>query len=344
MRKKVFLVYFVLVSMLSGCSHPQEVKIESKKEKKLLVGFSMATLKEDRWLRDREIFFAKAKQANFDVIVSNANNSAEKQYAQVAEMIQSGIDILVIVPHDSDKATDAVNLAKKAKIPVISYDRLCKNADVDAYVSFNNKKVGELQGEAILKAVPNGNLILLNGSEDDNNSKMFNEGLMSKLKPYIDNSKIKIVSETWVEDWRRETAYSFVSESLMVNKNKIDGIIAANDSLAWGAIDALSEVQMSGGIPVVGHDADLAACQRIIEGTQLLTVYKPIKNLVQETINTCIKLSQGEKVSSEDIINDGTFNIPYIMIDIAPVTKENMDDTVIKDGFQLKEDVYRKNK
>lgn len=342
MKKNIFLVYFMLVSMLFGCSNQNEVVPNNDKEKKLLIGFSMATLKEDRWLRDREIFFAKAKQSNIDVIVSNANNSAEKQYSQVEDMIKSGIDILVIVPHDADKAVAAVDLAKKAKIPVVSYDRLCKNANVDAYVSFDNKKVGELQGEAILKAVPKGNLILLNGSKDDNNSKMFNEGLMSKLNPYIENSQINIVYENWVEDWRRENAYNYVAENLMKSGNEIDGIIAANDSLAWGAIDALSEVQKAGIIPVVGHDADLAACQRIIEGTQLLTVYKPIKNIVEETINICIQISQGEKVSSENIINDGSFDIPYFMIDIVPVTKENMDDTVIKDGFQLKEDVYRK--
>ena len=338
MKKFVVTVLIIVqcLALFSSCGTN-----EKSPDKKLVIGFSMATFKEDRWLRDRDIFTAKAKQDGFDVIVSNANNDADLQYKQVNDMIKKGIDILVIVPHDCNLAVSCVNLAKKSDIPVISYDRLVRSANIDAYISFDNVKVGELQAEALLKAVPTGGYLIINGSENDNNSKMFREGYMNILNSHIENKEITIVDETWVQDWRRETAFSFVSDELKVNSDKIQGIIAANDSLAWGTIDALSEAKMTGKIQVVGHDADLAACQRIVDGTQLLTIYKPIKTLVDETVNACNDLVNDKPLKYTETINNGTYDVPYLKIGVIPVTKDNIDETVIKDGFQLKEDVYR---
>ena len=326
--------------LLAGCQNEAPVPASSEEEG-LLVGFSMATLKEDRWLRDRDIFSAKAKQEGINVLISNANNDAERQYEQVVDMVEQGVDVLVIAPHDCDNSARCVTLAKRAGIPVISYDRLVKNANVDVYISFDNYKVGELQGKAILEAVPEGGYILLNGSEDDSNSQMYYQGCMDQLQPAIDAGKIQVEAETWVQDWRRETAFSFTSDVLREKGDKIDAVVAANDSLAWAAIDALSEARLMDQVKVVGHDADLAACQRIVSGTQLMTVYKPIPDLVDKTIEACKILAQGNKIESEKTIDDGTYQVPYWMIDVIAVTKENMDDTVIKDGFHLKEDVYR---
>lgn len=328
------------VLLLAGCRQNEPAPVSSK-EDRLLVGFSMATLKEDRWLRDRDIFSAKAKQEGIDVLISNANNDADRQYEQVADMVEQGVDVLVIAPHDCDHSARCVELAKRAGIPVISYDRLVKNADVDVYISFDNYKVGELQGKAILEAAPQGGYILLNGSEDDSNSQMYHQGCMDQLQPAIDAGNIRIEAETWVEDWRRETAFSFASGALLEKGGRVNAVVAANDSLAWAAIDALSEARLTDRVKVVGHDADLAACQRIVDGTQLMTVYKPIPDLVDQTIAACKTLAQGKALDYEKTIDDGTDQVPYLMIDVIAVTKENMDDTIIKDGFHLKEDVYR---
>lgn len=342
-RRCALLVLAVLqcTLALAACSGDTSPP-EPEQEKRLLVGFSMATLKEDRWLRDRDIFSAKAKQENIDVIIANANNSTERQYEQVADMVERGIDVLVIAPHDSDNSAQCVTLAKREGIPVISYDRLVKNANVDVYVSFDNYKVGELQGETILEEVPEGGYILLNGSEDDSNSQMYHQGCMDQLQEGIASGKVQIVAETWVEDWRRETAFDFMSNVLKEKGDSISAVIAANDSLAWAAIDALSEARLTDQVKVVGHDADLAACQRIVVGTQLMTVYKPIPNLVDRTIEACQTLAAGKRVDCDKTIDDGTYQVPYLMCDVISVTKENIDDTVIKDGFHLKEDVYRR--
>ncbi|MDF2821143.1 MAG: sugar transporter substrate-binding protein [Clostridiales bacterium] len=336
------LVFLLIIVTLSSCTKNNDNR-NNGKDSKLLIGFSLATFKEDRWLRDRDIFVAKANEAGYEVIVTNANNDKDLQYEQVRDMVERGIDILVIAPHDADDAARAVELAKKEDIPVISYDRLIRNSDVDAYISFDNVKVGSLLAKGIISEMPEGGYIVLNGSEDDNNSIMFNEGYMKELKPYVENGKISIVAETWVDNWTRETAYEFVSSAIKGNPGKVNAIIAANDSLAWGTIDALSEARLTGEILVGGHDADLAACQRIVSGTQLLTIYKPIKNLVEETIYVCEELLNDKKLDYELTINDGTYNIPYVMIDVIAVTKDNIDDTVIKDGFHLKEDVYRED-
>lgn len=337
---KGFLMALTTILVFTACT-TQEPTENPGTDKKAVIGFSMATLKEDRWIQDRDIFIAKAKQSGFDVIVKNANNDSQLQYEQVCDMISQGIDILVIAPHDSSDAARAVNAAKKAGIPVVSYDRLVRNANVDVYVSFDNVKVGMIETEELVKAVPKGGYIILAGAENDNNSKMFYAGYMSVLSRPEVRKNVKIVAETWVEDWRREEAFNFVSQVLKDNADEVQGIIAGNDSLAYGAIDAISVARLTGKIKVVGHDADLAACQRIVEGTQLSTVYKPIRKLVEETLNVCKMLLNGESVSHNNTINDGTYDIPYIMIDVVSVTRDNIDDTVIKDGFHLREDVYR---
>ena len=338
-----FFIIFVGMVLFASCNPKEQVR-QTNDEIKTVIGFSMATFKEDRWLQDRDIFIAKAKQERFEVIVKNANNDSTLQSEQVNDMIASGIDILVIVPQDSEKAASCVNAAKKAGIPVVSYDRLVRDANVDVYVSFDNVKVGQVAAEALVEAVPEGEYIILNGAENDNNSKMFNAGYMSVLNKLENRNRIKVVAETWVEDWRREVAFDFVSEVLKEKGESIKGIIAGNDSLAWGAIDSISVARLTGKIKVVGHDADLAACKRIVEGTQISTVYKPIKNLVDETLKCCKLLLEGNTVNIETMINDGTYDVPYLMIDVISVNKDNLEDTVIKDGFHLREDVYRDSK
>ncbi len=338
-----FFIIFVGMVLFASCNPKEQVR-QTNDEIKTVIGFSMATFKEDRWLQDRDIFIAKAKQERFEVIVKNANNDSTLQSEQVNDMIASGIDILVIVPQDSEKAASCVNAAKKAGIPVVSYDRLVRDTNVDVYVSFDNVKVGQVAAEALVEAVPEGEYIILNGAENDNNSKMFNAGYMCVLNKLENKNRIKVVAETWVEDWRREVAFDFVSEVLKEKGESIKGIIAGNDSLAWGAIDSISVARLTGKIKVVGHDADLAACKRIVEGTQISTVYKPIKNLVDETLKCCKLLLEGNTVNIETMINDGTYDVPYLMIDVISVNKDNLEDTVIKDGFHLREDVYRDSK
>lgn len=336
------LMVVFMIFLMCGCKSKTESVSVIDKEKSndmIKIGFSMGTLQEERWQRDRDIFVARAKELGADVIVQNANNDNEEQMKQVKYLIEQGIDILLIVPHDAERCGEIVQMAKKAGIKVISYDRLVKNAKADLYISFDNVKVGELMAQALLKKVPAGNYIVLNGAETDNNSYMFRQGYMDTLESHIARGDIKIVSEIWAKDWAHEDAFHCVEKALEEGK-KIDAIIGANDNLASAAIEALSEKRLAGKVPVVGHDADLAACQRVAEGTQLMTAYKPIDKIAKAAAEIAIKMAKGEDVAANNTINDGKYQIPYYMIEPVSVTIDNMKDTVIHDSFHRLEDIY----
>jgi D-xylose transport system substrate-binding protein len=338
----VIIILSVLLLMVTACKvadNKADATQKDKINKVIKIGFSMGTLQEERWQRDRDIFVARAKELGADVILENANNVYEEQLKQVKYLIEQKIDVLVILPHDADKSAEMVQMAKKAGIKVVSYDRLVKDANSDIYISFDNVKVGQFMGQAILKKVPKGNYVILNGAPTDHNSTMFRQGYMDTLKSYIDKGDIKIVSEIWAKDWAHEDAYNCVEKTLDAG-TKIDGIIGANDNLASAAIEALSENRLAGKVAVVGHDADLSACQRVVEGTQLLTIYKPIDKIAKAAAEIAIKLARGEDVAANSTINDGKYTIPYYMIEPIPVSIDNMKDTVIKDNFHRLEDIY----
>ena len=344
LQKRTILIVIMLLFCFNtfwGCERREERQVKPQEEDKIVVGLSLGTLMEDRWIRDRDIFMSKAQKAGIEVIVNNANKDSDLQYKQVQEMLNQGIDVLVIAPNDSNNEARCVKAAKERHVPVISYDRLVSNSNVDVYISFDNTQVGVIMATYLTEHVPEGGYIIIGGSENDSNTKMLYEGAMSVLNPYIDKGDIQILANTWVDGWIRESAYDFMREELKTYKDDVKAIICGNDSLAWGAIDALSEAQIAEQVQVTGQDADLVACQRIVTGKQALTVYKPIDKLVEKTVELCTKLVNGETIKSDGMINDGTYDVPYIYIGVEEVTKDNIDDTVIKDGFHLYEDVYQ---
>ena len=314
--------------------------MEAQKQKRIKIGFSLGTLKEERWIKDRDILMAKARELGVDIIVKNANNDDQDQLKQVRYLLEQGIDVLVIVPNDFNKASHAVELAKKQGVPIISYDRLVLNSNVDLYITFDNAMVGELMAKRIAKTMKSGNLMIVNGARTDNNTKMIKQGYDKILLPLVEKNKIEIISEEWAPNWLKEYAFNVVDVALQ-NNVKIDGIIAGNDSLAEGIIEALSEHRLSGKIFVAGQDADLTACQRIVEGTQLMTIYKPIEKLAEATVEMAVKLVKNEDLGIDAYIYDGKHNVKYYVLEPIAVDKNNIDETIIRDGFHLKDDVYR---
>lgn len=234
------------------------------KPSKVVIGFAMGTLKEERWFKDRDILIAKAHEKGYEVEWVNANENDVEQINQVKFLLSKNINILIIVPNNYEKCSSAVNLAKKRGIKVISYDRLVRNSDIDVYVSFNNYKVGELMAKWLIKKVPRGNYAFLLGDPGDYNVQMIKEGYHKVLDPFIKKKQINIALEKYCYNWRKEYAYNYITNLLDQNK-RIDAILASNDSLAEGAIMALSEKRLAGIVPVTGQDADISACQRIIK-------------------------------------------------------------------------------
>lgn len=309
-------------------------------EEKITIGFCADTMVIERWQRDRDIFVAQAKERGGEVIVLNANENNERQKTQIKQLIDKKVDVIVVIPYDKNGLTEIIKEAKNAGIKVISYDRLIHSSDVDAYITFDNIKVGELMGEYIYNKAPKGNYVIINGSPADNNSFMFNEGYKKVLEEPIRKGDIVLVEEVWATDWREDVAYELIND-LLSKEVKIEAIIGANDRLAEAAIKALAENGLAGEVPVVGHDADISACQRIVEGTQLMTVYKPIKTLAQAAADMAIRMAKNEDIEIDEYINDGTYQIPYYRYSVVAVTKDNMKQTVIKDGFHSEESIYR---
>ena len=343
-KNRLFQTIWVLilsVLLLTSCGQTIEEKTEPGQpdKDKILIGFSMDTLVHERWLRDRDIFVAKANELGAEVILQIAYSDSREQERQVQYLLDQGIDVLVLVPHDAVSAASMVKKAKDRGVPVISYDRLVKNANADLYISFDNIKVGELMGQAAISQAPEGNYLLLNGSESDNNSSMFREGYMSVLEKGIKDGTINIAGETWVKDWLYENALAYMLEEVDGDM-PIDAIIAGNDTLAGAAIHVLSEKRLAGSIAVIGHDADLDGCQRVVEGTQYATIYKPIDIEATKGAQFAVTLAKGGTVQANDTINDGKYEVPFYKIDPILVTKDNMMDTIIKDQFHRMEDVY----
>lgn len=337
----IILVYLI-VSHISAYDSMKKTNREvlGTNVHKIKIGFSLGTLKEERWIKDRDILMAKLKEMGADVLVQNANNDDQDQLKQVKYLLDQKIDVLIIVPNDLQKAAYAVSLAQKEGVKVISYDRLVTKSNVDLYISFDNVKVGKLMAEYLVNRMPKGNYLIINGATTDNNTKMIKEGYDSVLKPKIDNGDIKIIKEEWAPNWMTEYAFNATDEILQKG-TKIDAIIAGDDGLAGGIIEALSEHRLAGKTMVVAQDADLAACQRIVEGTQAMTVYKPIDKIAEAAAKMAIKLAKGEKLNVDNTIYDGRYYVPYYVLEPIAVDKGNIDSTVIKDGFHSRDDVYR---
>lgn len=340
-KYRLVLIVMLALSFFAGCAHQADNQPAGSKDekKKIKIGFSMDSLVQERWIRDRDIFVARAGELGAEVIVQNASGDGAEQERQAQYLLEQGIDVLVIIPHDADKAASIVHNAKSRGVKVISYDRLVKNAATDLYISFDNIKVGELMAGAMVKKVPQGSYMIVNGSKLDNNSYMFNQGFKNILNAYIDDSRIQLVDEEWVKEWRYEDSYNFVESALKEGK-KIDAIIAANDTLAGAAVDALSEMRLAGKVPVVGHDADLDGCQRVVEGTQLATIYKPIDKIARSAAEFAVNMAQGGMIEADDMIFDGKTTVPYYKIEPILVTKDNMVQVIIGDDFHRLEEVY----
>lgn len=334
MKKKILsLGIFLLAGAMLNTS------LEAAKMK---IGMTVDDLRLERWQRDRNIFTEEANKLGAEVVAVSANGDSDKQMRDAENLISQGIDLLVVIPNNGDVMGAIVDQAHQDGIKVLAYDRLLTNSDVDAYISFDNEKVGELQGKAIVEAMPKGRYFMMGGSPTDNNAKMFRAGQMKAIQPYVDSGEIIIVGDQWVKDWLPEEAMKIMENALTANDNKIDAVVASNDSTAGGAIQALAAQNMAGKVPISGQDADLAAVKRVAEGTQTVTVYKPIPKLAKEAANLSVKMIKNENLGTTTTVNNGQKDVPAVLLEPIAVTKDNIKETIVKDGFHTEKDIYGK--
>jgi D-xylose transport system substrate-binding protein len=307
----------------------------------LKIGYLMDSLKVERWQTDLDTFQKRAKELGAEVLVETAEGDDELQVQQSQKLMDSGAKVLVLVPHDADKAARIVNAAKARHIPVLCYERLVRNSDVDFFVGTNAEVIGELQASTLARLAPKGNYVLIGGSPADSNAKVLREGQIRALQAFVDRGDIKIVGEGWAKDWDPAEAYAIMSKAIDATKGNVTAVVASNDGTAGGAIQALEEHQLSGKVLVSGQDADLAATIRILDGTQTMTVYKPIGLQARSAAEAAVSLAAGTPIKNAVSIPNGPKTVQAIFLSPIVVTRDNVKQTVIKDGFQNLETIQK---
>ena len=335
-NKKLFLL-FLIVPFLFSCSKTEEEKSGIR------IGFSAAsdTFLIERWDRDIKIFMAAARKEDAEVILAKSPGNALGQIPQIQYLLEKDIDVLVVIPQDMEMLAGIIRKIRNKGIPVLAYDRPIMGVPITGYISFDNNMVGRLMASALVSEVRRGNYLIVNGSIRDNNSYEVNRGVHEILDPYIDRKEISIVKEIWLDEWSFDEATEKIGKVLAETQD-IQAISAANDMIAEAAIRLLSERRLAGKVAVVGQDADLLSCQRIMEGTQLMTVYKPIPRLAERAAKLAVLMARNELPEPEQYINNNSGqDLAFFVESPIAVFKEQMDETIIRDGFHTKDDVYQ---
>jgi D-xylose transport system substrate-binding protein len=269
------------------------------------------------------------------VLVQVANGDDNLQIKQAENLLTQNVDVLIVAPHNAEVAASIVEAAHRQGVPVISYDRLIKNSDVDLYISHQVIKIGEMQAKYLLDHVNKkpANFVIVGGSPTDNNALLLHQGQMNILKPAVDRGDVRIVADQYAKEWQASAALNIVENALTQANNQVDAVVASNDGTARGAVQALEGQNLAGRVLVSGQDADLASLKLIIEGKQTMTIYKSIQPLASGAVDAAVKLARGQQVASTDALDNGFKKVPAILLEPVAVDRNNLVSTVVKDGY-----------
>lgn len=342
--KKIVIIVAVLIVAIAGAiwlsvgmpvaKNPVVIKTPPP-----VIGFSLGTTREERWATDQSLFTKRVSELGGVVSAVGTDYDATTQISQIENLISQGIKVIVVVPADSTKIAPVIAEANKAGVKIIAYDRMINSGNLDFYISFDNVKVGELEAQGVLNVVSKGNFAYIGGGPTDNNALLVQKGSMNILTPLIQKGDITLVLNKFSDNWDPDVAYKNLKAYLDTGKT-VDAVVAANDGTAGGAIQALHEKNLDGKVPVSGQDAELAACKRIVAGTQTATVYKPFVLEANEAAEVAMAMAKGEVPQTNNTVNNGQIDVPSFLLTPVLVTKDNMMDTVVKDGFHSYDAIY----
>jgi len=292
-----------------------------------------------RWESADRPFLQKAfDDAGIEVDIQNAQGDASRMQTIADQMITEGATVLAIVNLDSDSGAAIQAKAAQQGVVTIDYDRLTLGGQADYYVSFDNVRVGELQGEGLAQCLGEGpkNIVYLNGSPTDNNATLFAQGAHSVLDPMTEYS---VVGEQAVPEWDNQAAAT-IFEQMLTQAGQVDGVLAANDGLGNAAISILAKNNLAGSVPVTGQDADAQALQNILAGNQCMTVYKAVSQEAQGLADTAIAIINGEEPETTGTVRDetGGRDVDSILLEPQAIFRDNVKD-VVDDGYVAAEDL-----
>ncbi|MCX7986478.1 MAG: substrate-binding domain-containing protein [Bacteroidales bacterium] len=328
---KSIICWSLIGILLSSCSQSD----------KFLIGFMVPNYQEARYAIDRDNFVKRAQELGAEVLVTNAENDDNKQIAQARELMNNGVKAIVIIAVNQITAAAIAREAESKDIKVVAYERLIQNCPLDLFISFDHNTAGRLMAEYAINKQPEGNYVIISGDKTDKNAELIEQGYEAVLAPHVNTSKIKVVFNTFIEDWSPEEAHVVMQKVLNYNIEPINVVLCANDGMAGGVIKALEERGLAGKVIVTGMDAELSACRRIIEGTQNITIYKPMTEQGKAAAENTIKILKGEKPEGNiTYINNGKMDVPSIMLKPMVVDVKNIKETIIADGFHSENDIF----
>lgn len=333
----IALVTALLVTLLAACGESEKaIPGETRETSRPVIGYSIDSLVIERWQRDRDVFVSAANELGFDVWVEDAGGQASVQADQLRYFLDHKVPVVVVIASDCYSLSHVIWELRNAGTKVICYDRLIQGTDIDFYLSFDSEKVGEMMAETMADSIgPGGNLLCVYGSLSDYNSALLKAGVERVLK----DREVNLLGAVNAYNWVAETAYDTVNEALEKGQT-IDGVLCGNDDIAGYAWKALAEYGMAGEVTLVGQDAELSACQRIVEGTQLMTVYKPVEELARAAAGCAADLYYGREPEKNTDVNNGTMEVPSYLLDPIMVKRDNLEEIIIDSGFHMREDVY----
>ena len=330
---KFSIILLVFATLIGGCKIGGKVK----------VGFMIPAREGYRWIIDEGYIREACEKNGMELVVRSADNDENLQLKQGKELIEEGVDVLILVSVNTNTAGAIVRDAHEAGIPVIGYDRLVKNSDLDYYITFEGEKIGSMMLEQALAKKPLGNYVFLYGDPGDNNAIFIKNAQEAMIEPHVKNGSIKIVYKAFVEDWNRTNAKHLASKVFSHSPDPIDAIITSYDGLAMGAIDALREAgytdEQISKIVITGQDAELEAVQAINKGLYSHTIYKSIPLVANNAIEMVSRIAAGKKVTSiNGEINNGRKNVPSVLLTPVVVDKNSLS-VLINDNYFTREQI-----
>ncbi|MCR4588981.1 MAG: substrate-binding domain-containing protein [Lachnospiraceae bacterium] len=333
------MAILMVVFTLTGCGQTvtEHVEEESATGAEIQIGMSIDSFVIERWLRDRDVFVSTAQELGAEVNVQCASGDIQEQIDQIKYLIEKKVDVLVVIAVDCNALADVLKEAKNQGIKIISYDRLVASSNCDLYISFDNEEVGRLMGQALVKALPDGGQIfMIGGPTTDTNVGCVEKG----FHEVIDGSSLEVVYTQRCDNWNAAQAYEYVKGGLSLYP-EVKAIMCGNDDIATQTFQALAEERLAGQVLLTGQDGDLMACQRVVQGTQLVTVFKSISEEARQAAYYAVRLAKGDALEEiTDRVNDGSYDVPVVELVPVAVTSDNMDSVIIEGGYHAKDEVY----
>lgn len=339
--RNLLSVSVVLMLAVSFVARDSQAWGKGDAAKGMKIGFILSTMQEERYQRDKKVFDETIKSLGGQMVFASCNNNEQTQAAEVDNLLSQGVKVLVIQPVNGDTATAFVKQAKQDGVAIVDYDRLIKNAPIDAYITEDSIKVGELQAEAAVKHTKGkGNFVVLMGQAGHSVAEARTKGIMNVLAKH---PEIKVVVKQYHNGWSPNLAMQTTENALTQYKNNIQAVLANNSGMAHGALQAIEEQHLTGKVFVAGADADLASIRDVVAGKQQFEVFISINDMARRAAEVAMAIAKKEEFKHDSLVENGAGKVKTINTPVYAVDKTQVEARIVKTGFHSREQIFGKN-